>query len=78
MNLVFHLVMNMKEPPDGFESNNIWPWIYNRRLSYIRRPIIQFQISDERISTFLNLYNLIHISLINVIISTTCSEKKLI
>ncbi|MFX0170311.1 MAG: hypothetical protein ACFE9L_00165 [Candidatus Hodarchaeota archaeon] len=36
-----------KKPPDGFKTNDIWPWIYNRRLSYIRRPIIQFQIDDE-------------------------------
>lgn len=27
-------------PPDGFESNDIWPWKYNRRLSYIRRPLV--------------------------------------
>lgn len=27
-------------PPKGFESNDILPWKYNRRLSYIRRPLI--------------------------------------
>ncbi|PWI48076.1 hypothetical protein CEE45_08610 [Candidatus Heimdallarchaeota archaeon B3_Heim] len=34
-------------PPDGFDTYDIWPWIYNRRLSYIRRPIIQYQIDEE-------------------------------
>lgn len=29
-----------EEPPSGFSTNDIWPWKYNRRLSYIRRPII--------------------------------------
>lgn len=27
-------------PPSGFEREDIWPWIFNRRLSYLRRPII--------------------------------------
>jgi hypothetical protein len=27
-------------PPKGFEPNDIWPWKYNRRLSYIRRPLV--------------------------------------
>lgn len=27
-------------PPKGFESNDIWPWRYNRRLSYVRRPLV--------------------------------------
>jgi hypothetical protein len=27
-------------PPEGFKSNDIWPWKYNRRLSYIRRPLV--------------------------------------
>lgn len=27
-------------PPKGFKSNDIWPWKYNRRLSYLRRPLV--------------------------------------
>ena len=30
-----------EKAPDGFDAKeDIWPWRYNRRLSYIRRPII--------------------------------------
>lgn len=34
-------------PPDGFESNDIWPWIYNRRISYIRKPLVQLVVDGE-------------------------------
>lgn len=27
-------------PPIGFETIDIWPWRYNRQLSYLRRPLI--------------------------------------
>lgn len=27
-------------PPEGFEKSDIWPWRYNRALSYLRRPLI--------------------------------------
>jgi len=28
------------QAPKGFENIDVWPWRYNRRLSYLRRPII--------------------------------------
>lgn len=28
------------EPPPGFERKDLWPWRFNRRLSYLRRPIL--------------------------------------
>jgi hypothetical protein len=27
-------------PPEGFKTSDIWPWIYGRKLSYIRKPLI--------------------------------------
>lgn len=29
-----------EEPPEGFDLNDVLPWKYNRRLSYLRKPII--------------------------------------
>lgn len=28
-------------PPAGFENRDIFPWVYNRELSFLRRPIVQ-------------------------------------
>ncbi len=29
-----------EKAPYGFANEDIWPWRYNRRLSYLRRPLI--------------------------------------
>lgn len=31
---------NFLNPPAGFKRDDIWPWLFNRRLSFIRRPIV--------------------------------------
>lgn len=45
-----HLALEKREnfliPPDGMETREIFPWIYNRELSYLRRPIVRWQMSD--------------------------------
>lgn len=28
-------------PPEGYSTNDIWPWKFNRRLSFTRRPLIE-------------------------------------
>lgn len=28
-------------PPPGYERRDLWPWRFNRRLSYLRRPLIR-------------------------------------
>lgn len=33
-------------PPAGMSTREIFPWIYNRELSYLRRPIVRWQMSD--------------------------------
>lgn len=35
-------------PPVGFEKREIFPWIYNRELSFLRRPIIRYQMSNGK------------------------------
>src|SRR5208337_2083091 len=37
-----------EEAPQGFtERDDIWPWRHNRRLSYLRRPLIQVPITEK-------------------------------
>lgn len=38
---------NYLTPPEGFSPNDIWPWRFNRRLSFTRRPLIVYE--DELI-----------------------------
>lgn len=38
---------NYLTPPEGMDGKEIFPWIYNRELSYLRRPIIRWQMHDE-------------------------------
>jgi hypothetical protein len=33
-------------PPEGFEKADIWPWRFNRGLSYIRKPLLVRERSD--------------------------------
>lgn len=32
--------------PEGMDGKEIFPWIYNRELSYLRRPIVRWQMCD--------------------------------
>lgn len=34
-------------PPDGYSKADTYPWRYNRRLSYLLRPIIRLKEGDE-------------------------------
>lgn len=36
-------------PPSGLDGKDIFPWIYNRELSYLRRPIVRYQIPNGQI-----------------------------
>ena len=34
------------QPPPGFERTDIWPWRFNRALSYVRRPLVRSAGAD--------------------------------
>lgn len=36
-------------PPTDLEGRDIFPWIYNRELSYLRRPVVRFQEPDGQV-----------------------------
>lgn len=37
-------------PPAGLSGKDIFPWVYNRELSFLRRPIVRYQLEDDSIS----------------------------
>ena len=45
-----HLTLDKRKdyltPPEGMPVREIFPWIYNRELSYLRRPIVRWQMAD--------------------------------
>jgi len=38
---------NILTPPNGYEKWEVYPWRYNRRLSYIMNPIIRKEVDGE-------------------------------
>lgn len=54
-------------PPEPFRDNDVYPWIFNRRLSYIRRPLLIEKAEDKTIVRWGNrhlyqsLENLVHL-----------------
>ncbi len=36
-------------PPEGMEGKDIFPWSYNRELSYLRRPIVRYVLDDGQV-----------------------------
>ena len=38
---------NILRPPEGFAQSEIYPWRYNRRLSYLMKPIIRIKKGDK-------------------------------
>src|SRR5574344_387513 len=37
-------------PPSGLDTKDIFPWVYNRELSYLRRPYVRWQTEDGSLS----------------------------
>lgn len=37
-------------PPTGLTGKDIFPWVYNRELSFLRRPIVRYQETEGHIS----------------------------
>lgn len=44
-----------EEPPKGFNNSDIWPWRFNRALSYLRRPLITVSESENNPTIFWGL-----------------------
>lgn len=40
---------NYLTPPSGLNRKDIFPWIYNRELSYLRRPLVRYQTSNGQV-----------------------------
>ena len=36
-------------PPEGFDVKDIFPWCYNREVSFLRRPFVRYQMTDGTI-----------------------------
>lgn len=36
-------------PPVGLDGKDIFPWVYNRELSYLRRPIVRYKELDGKV-----------------------------
>lgn len=43
---------SITKAPVGFEMEDIFPWRYNRALSYIRRPIVKMELPDGTINYY--------------------------
>lgn len=39
---------SISSPPEGYRNEDIFPWRYNRRLSYISLPLISLQLNGEK------------------------------
>ena len=46
---------NYLVPPVGIEVRDIFPWVYNRELSYLRRPIVRYRQYDEQVQCMFGL-----------------------
>lgn len=59
MNILNEISLSEREdyllPPDGFEKLDIFPWRFNRRLSFLRRPLL-----DYNEYYFFGVRNIIH------------------
>ena len=44
--LTIYKRMDYLTPPEGMSGKDIYPWVYNRELSYLRRPIVRWQMND--------------------------------
>lgn len=49
-----HLSLEKREeyltPPNGMDWKEVLPWMYNRELSYLRRPIVRWQMADGSVN----------------------------
>ena len=55
---------NYLTPPNGLAGKDIYPWSYNRELSYLRRPVIRYQYDGGTVMCMFGFRSLIYFILV--------------
>jgi len=53
---------NYLTPPVGLAGKDIFPWSYNRELSYLRRPVIRYQYDDGTVMCMFGFRSFFHLN----------------
>lgn len=74
---------NIGKPPKGYNYSDIFPWRYNRKLSYLLRPIILIKNENEEDTIIFSprhlnsAYGNLHYALLNGILKVDSQYKKI-
>ena len=74
---------NIEIPPEGYNYSDIFPWRYNRKLSYLLRPVIIVKNENDEDTVIFSArhlssaYGNLHYALINGILKVDSQYKKI-
>lgn len=74
---------NIGKPPEGYNYSDIFPWRYNRKLSYLLRPVIIVKNENDEDTVIFSArhlnsaYGNLHYALINGILKVDSQYKKI-